>query len=165
MTNVQTEVPQYLLRLWGRDEDAVTKLRPPDAREAEDDGTLCYWFATREERNWFMDAIPEGYLVVRSATDPGPDNHGEAIETRARTCADVVLRLPDGTEHAYTQSFGYGYAEHAVRYMYEDGNYACDCNRQLFLIQECGLDMDEDAVTCGDTIALVSLTVRKVPLP
>src|SRR5262245_42653264 len=118
--------PQFLLRLWGRDEEQVAALRAPDAREHPDDGPLCYWFATKAERDWFAEAIPKGTCVVRAPTDPGVDEHGELIETRSHTWVDVTLRLPDGTEHTYCQSFGYGYPEHSVQFMYEDGNYSCD---------------------------------------
>ena len=41
------------------------------------------------------------------------------------------------------------------QYMWEDGNYGCDCNRSLFA-QRYGWDIPE--LPCGDTIELVSLT-------
>lgn len=43
---------------------------------------------------------------------------------------------------------------HLTRYMWEEGNYSCDCNKSLFARQR-GFDCNE--LECGDTIELVSL--------
>lgn len=40
-------------------------------------------------------------------------------------------------------------------YMWEEGNYACDCNRSLFIQRQCDNSFPE--MDCGDTIKLVSL--------
>jgi hypothetical protein len=47
--------------------------------------------------------------------------------------------------------------EQLVYYMWTEGNYACDCNRILFM----GLDdPDSDEFPpCGDTVKLLSLTL------
>jgi hypothetical protein len=168
-----SESPQWLFRTWGRDVPLLAALRHPDKIEREDEtdhhGAFCYWFATKAERDWFKASIPQGYVVVRSTADPGYDEDGELIEPRAETFADVTLRLPDGRTFSYSHSFGYGYPAHSVEFMYHDGNYACDCNRRLFLERYAGEPLsgegDPDAdLTCGDTVELVSLVVRKVPL-
>ena len=63
-------------------------------------------------------------------------------------------------------------ADRHVLYMYDEGNYACDCNRSDFLCQYCDVDFKDapDAewderytnggawtLPCGDTITLVSI--------
>lgn len=40
-------------------------------------------------------------------------------------------------------------------YMFEDGNYACDCNRSMWLY---GTPYDE-GITCGSSIRCVSLKI------
>jgi hypothetical protein len=153
--------PRYLVRLWGRDQDAVEKLRTPDA--VEDEGALCYWFPTPIERAAFLETIPSACMVVRDKVDPGVDIEGESIDTRACTMARVTLRLPDGREGTFVQSFGFGYPAHGVEYMWHEGNYSCDCNKRLYLARECNIDPDNadlDAdVVCGDEIQLVNLKI------
>lgn len=159
--------PQYLLRVWGKDDEQITGLRPPDLREG-DEGPLCYWFDTPGAREAFIASWPHGVWVMRALRDPGyDDDDGERIEPRSRTVARIVLRWPDGRAVTIEQSFGYGYSAHGAEFMYRDGNYACDCNRRLFMWRQEGLSEDAiDALDnpCGDTIELVSLDIRKEPL-
>lgn len=34
-------------------------------------------------------------------------------------------------------------------FIWEDGNYACDCNRKLFFERAIGVEPQDDAVICG----------------
>lgn len=147
--------PQYLLRVWGRDQDQVREARTPDA--VEEQRVLCYWFDTPAERAAFLASWPDWH-VVRDCTDPGIDWDGEVVEPRMRTVAHVVLRQPSGEVTEFDYDFGFGYTEHAARYMWEEGNYSCDCNKRLIAKL---LASDEEENPCGDTIALESLTVTK----
>lgn len=48
---------------------------------------------------------------------------------------------------------------HMMQYAYEEGNYSCDCNRQLFWLRsQQRLDEAEEDMPCGDTIKLRMLT-------
>lgn len=49
--------------------------------------------------------------------------------------------------------FGYGYSEESAIFMFEDGNYACDCNRSIFIRQEYGENTIPE-LDCGDEIKL-----------
>lgn len=152
----------FLLRVWGRDEAQVAATWPPDAVEDEH-GALCYWFQNREARLALIQAIAAmPIFVVHNGLDPGPDDFGEVIEPLAFTVADVTLKLPDGRVGSYTDTFGYGYAEHSARFMYYEGNYSCDCNRSRFLSARCEAFRDLEEFDCGETIELVSFTVRKI---
>jgi len=83
-----------------------------------------------------------------------------------------IFLLHEGQIYTYTQTFHawedddgavvrtpYEVAE----YLYEEGNYACDCNRSLFLEQYCAVefpDASEDdfcPLPCGETITLIKL--------
>lgn len=54
-----------------------------------------------------------------------------------------------------------------MRYMFTEGNYACDCNRRMFLDQAAQKYLEteedeedgEDPYPCGQTLILESLTV------
>lgn len=151
----------FLLRVWGRDQDAVAKAFRPDDIE-DSDGPRCYWFPTAAARAAFRATLADmEYYVVAAEVNPGEDDYGEVIDTHRETIARVTLRLPDGRTGTYDQSFGYGYPKHGVEFMYEDGNYACDCNRELFLERLCDITLteDPDAQMCGHTIELVSLEI------
>lgn len=158
---------QYLLRMWGRDLDQITALHTPEERE--DGSAACYWFETAADRQTFLTGLPP-VLVVWSQSDPGYDSEGELIEPLKRTIGHVTLRFPNGDLVSYDEDFGYGYPEHGARYMYEEGNYSCDCNRRLFAARYANYPVsetdDEKAeVVCGDTITLVSLTIEKIGRP
>lgn len=159
-----SEPPKFLLRSWGGDIAQVIALRTPDAYEP-DDHVACWWFYTPEERQAFISAFNHVGSVMRDKQDPGADEDGEIIDTRARTVAVVTLKTPDGQVGTFEMNFGYGYSDHAVRFMFEDGNYACDCNRRDFLKSYCNIGEGHlDDMTCGDTIELVSLETKHIPL-
>lgn len=40
-------------------------------------------------------------------------------------------------------------------YIYREGNYSCDCNKSLFIQQQCDPNFPE--MTCGEKIEMVSL--------
>src|SRR6266478_7628590 len=136
---------QYLLRIWGKDKEAILALRQPEAIEPS--GPLCYWFNTPTEREVFIASFPPQCWVMRDSVDPE-----EGIDTHAHTVALVTLRLPDGRVGMFEQNFGFGYPDDGVHHMWEEGNYSCDCNRRLFLARECGIDTefdDLDMAQCG----------------
>jgi hypothetical protein len=151
---------QYLLRIWGKDEDVVTSLRPPDA--VEPSGTKCYWFATDADREAFIGTFPPSCWVMRDKVNP------EDADTRAYTVALVTLTLPDGRVGMFEMNFGFGYPDDGVEYMWQEGNYSCDCNKRLYLARECDIDPEFEEFdtenACGDTIALTGLEIfhRKV---
>lgn len=80
----------------------------------------------------------------------------------------VRLRLPDGqefnihTEISADVSPEYAYSD----YWWAEGNGGCDCNRLLYLNRQHGLNLGDDdgwgepCLPCGDTIALIALTVN-----
>lgn len=73
-----------------------------------------------------------------------------------RTVAIVSLRHK---EHTYVFEFNFGsdYPAESARYMFKEGNYACDCNRSLFIQQAGNPDFNEFG--CGHEIELVGIEV------
>lgn len=160
-----TTTGQYLLRVWGRDQELIAARRKPDLIERDGSGVLCYWFETPEARAQFKETLG-GACVVRDEHDPGVDWHGEDIDTRSLTTAEITLHY-EGRDVTFRDSFGYGYAKGSAEFMWREGNYSCDCNKRLFLWRHAGVSEDEiDAREnpCGDTISLVALRITKEPL-
>lgn len=94
----------------------------------------------------------------------------------------ITLRY-QGIEYTYTDTFEpwidkqTGEVERTplevALYMYEEGNYSCDCNKSLFLGRYCDVDFSQDErakckdgeweLPCGDTIELVSPRYEDTP--
>ncbi len=148
MTHTQTPTAGLpLLRFWGRDAKRFADTFPLVPNE--DGEVYAVWFRDEPAREAFMRLITDE-CIVRGPVD---NDHAHLI-----TRATVTLRV-NGKDYTYSQSFGFGYPESAVHYMYEMGNYSCNCNRRQFIQQECDATFEPDAENCGDDITLVSLVV------
>jgi hypothetical protein len=108
-------------------------------------------FDTSEERGEFVAAVRANrhWTVVLDSAD-GPDTH-------FRTVAVCVFRY-SMREYRVEYEFGYGYPEDSVRYMIEEGNYSCDCNRSTRIAEKC---LEFNGMDCGDEIELVSLVIER----
>lgn len=147
MSNENRGVMQ-VTRFWGRDQDCLFARIPK--------GTLYY-----KEEN--------GAVAVQLSISDVEQMIGdrEAVVSAEgndlyMTTAHVILRHPQKGHIGYAHEFGVGYPEEAVLYTYNEGNYACDCNRALLLRQYCGVDVD--AIVCGHTIELLSLEIEHQPV-
>lgn len=102
------------------------------------------WFKTPAERA----AVVESMQPYREQGLMVSFEEGEA--TKTRTVAHVTL-IANGEEYNITEDFGYGYPQDSAEFMFEEGNYACDCNRSR-MIQD--VEPDFRPLDCGDTITL-----------
>lgn len=76
---------------------------------------------------------------------------------RYKTIARMVL-VCNGREYPYEYDFGFAYPVDTARFMWESGNYSCDCNKSLFLSRV----YPEVVVTdCGNEIEVKNLTVTQ----
>ncbi len=67
----------------------------------------------------------------------------------------ITLETPDGQQHIIVEDYHDG-----IEYMWEEGNYACDCNRRLFIarLTDPNFSADDPSLEpCGHTIQLISL--------
>jgi len=116
-----------------------------------------YWFDTLEERETFkrsrkaIEAEHNARVLCFSEVD-GP-------ECRLRTIAHMDF-IYKGIRYSYSYDFGYGYPEESAEYMFTEGNYACDCNRSLFLMRAYGVNIEE--LNCGDEITMENFRVERV---
>lgn len=144
----------YMVRAWGGGQEEFSKEYPPTKKH---DGSLYYYFDTESEmkdlvqkaRNW-----TKGTVV----TDEGQGD----IHNRTIACMDLVY---EGKAYYHEQDFGYGHWEGGAEYMYEDGNYSCDCNKKLFLSREYPelAHLDNGDVQCGDEIVVENFRVEYRP--
>lgn len=117
-----------------------------------------FWFDTAQERQEFKGKL-ESFAKDNGAIVCFSEHDGVAAQ--ARTVAVMVLKV-GGKEYPYEHDFGVGYPEESAQYMFEDGNYGCDCNRSLFLSRQYPDVAEIDQ--CGETIEMVSFKVERRPV-
>lgn len=57
-------------------------------------------------------------------------------------------------QEVWEEKFGWNDELEGVTWMYEEGNYSCDCNRSLFIWRKYP---GFESMDCGDKIKLVSI--------
>lgn len=107
-----------------------------------------YYFDTKEERQTFKDKIAEEYSSQGFACDSqeGHLTHKQTIF--------VGTFEHEGKQYILHYNFGYEYPEEQAEFMFEDGNYSCDCNRSIFINREYDTNINPDC-NCGDSIELI----------
>lgn len=118
-------------------------------------------FGTEKTDFWFPDTETRQKVKLemkRIADEQGKvivfDEHDGELG-RYRTICKMIF-VYEGKEYPYEYDFGYGYPEDSARFMFEDGNYSCDCNRALF-IRETNPDFPE--LDCGEEITMKDFEV------
>lgn len=148
----QPGVYPHLLRFWGGDADEVCKamLLAPNERgeDADDPGAVAVWFDTEQSRQVFIDQLKRFQWLAFDVHRPDPDPE-ERSDPHRLTRARVTLEYK-GQRHTFLDTFGYGYPWRSVEFMWRDGNYACDCNRSLFLQRQCGVELAHDESIASD---------------
>ena len=59
----------------------------------------------------------------------------------------------EGREFIIRYDFGYEFEEDRAEFIFEDGNYSCDCNRSLFIRDQYGDDAIPE-LGCGSDILM-----------
>jgi len=77
-------------------------------------------------------------------------------KNKKRTIAKVLLRYME-KEYTIEEDFGYGYPEESASFMFEEGNYSCDCNLSTFIQQQC--DRAFPTLDCGEEIEIVDIEI------
>ena len=140
---------EYMVHVWGgffNDQHRAKHGRQPG----------YYFFDTAEERDRFSATLraEEEALGARFlAQDKADGRH-----VRYRTVAKMRLAYK-GKEYELEYDFGYAYPVDSARYMFEDGNYGCDCNRSLLLAEK---HEGFPELDCGHEIDLAAFQVVQV---
>lgn len=134
---------EYFLKVWGG--------AMPYLEKNLGVNTMYHYFKSNEEREAFLNKINE-YSEYGLSVDTE-----EGIMTHLRTVADVVLRCGDEM-YRFDFDFGYEFPEDVAIFMLLESDYACDCNRSLFIIEYC--DEDFKKTPCGDNIKLIDINIK-----
>jgi hypothetical protein len=146
--NFDHEKYEYLLHTWGGFYNEEHK-----ANHGLEPG--YFWFSTAVDRQKFFDnlkKIEKKYSAYYLAS-----SFKEGKHVRYRTIARMKL-VYNGKEYPYKYDFGFGYPVHSAHYMWEDGNYSCDCNKSLFLSQ---IYKEVPELNCGDSIQTRNFVVTQ----
>lgn len=138
---------------------------------------LCYWggaqnddasakfLGTKENDFWFDSAAERATFKKRLQLFAKSINRAVAFTehdgdlAQTRTVA-VMLFEVDGKEYPLEYDFGIGYSAESAEFMWEEGNYACDCNRAIFLSEKYPEAFSRSNRDCGDSIDLISFKVE-----
>ncbi len=133
---------EYFLKFWGGAQEAI----------AQELGTTqtVYYFATQAERDALVARIqPYEHLGLVMDMQEGEMRHCNTVA--------LLAMAYKGHTYVYEHDFGPEYPEAGVLFMYEDGNYACDCNRSIFIQKEGHPEFP--ALECGHEVQLVRLQI------
>lgn len=134
-----------ITRFWGREADTVFACLPAGTEYYREDG-LAYAvkLPADEVRSWIG---PRDCVMVDESEDD-PRMTVPIFTLRHKSLpADVKCR----------EEFGVGFPVESARWMFIEGNYACDCNKSLFIRRNGHPDFPE--MDCGDEIELVDIDV------
>jgi len=73
-----------------------------------------------------------------------------------------MIMVFEGKEYPIEHDFGSDYPKESARFMFEEGNYSCDCNRKVFLSERYPeLGIDKNITKCGNLIEIKNLKIRR----
>lgn len=138
---------EYMLQTWGG-------FYNDEYREKHGYTGGYFWFDTAEERQRYISELREAedkfgarILVI---------DIKEGSDLRQRTVAKMTFSYM-GREYQHEEDFGFAFPEENARYMFNEGNYSCDCNRSL-RIQERYADFPE--LGCGNGIVMSDFRIE-----
>jgi len=79
--------------------------------------------------------------------------------THKRTVLQGTLDYA-GKTYRFDFDFGFEFPLGGAEWMFEEGNFACDCNKSLFIQTHC--DSNFPLMACGDLVKLVDLKLKLV---
>lgn len=143
---------QFHLTYWGGVENDGLAAAALGTKETD------LWFDTEDERDAIMAKLKK--LAADNRTIVAfRQNDGEAAATI--TVAKIIFRVGK-KDYPLEYEFSVGYPVDSALFMFEEGNYSCDCNRSRFLSEKYPEIVETD--NCGDTIEMVSIDVVLIPI-
>lgn len=151
MTTPNTdEKYEYYLNFWGQVQN--DKLVEKELGITDSD----FWFDSKWEREQVrntLQAVADKHNVIIAFAE----EEGVSSYIRKAPIAKVLLGYK-GKHYNIEMDYHPGYPEHTIRFMFEEGNYCCDCNRSIFIQEQCDENFKE--LDCGDEIELMKLEVE-----
>ena len=116
-----------------------------------------FWFPSielRETARGYLEAVVErernsGNLVIICFRDA----EGDVAKTKLNASMTFVYK---DAEYEYIYNGDYGVEESTIRYMFDEGNYSCDCNKSLFISRTVE---DFPEMDCGNEIAIKDFVI------
>ena len=136
---------EYMAHIWG---GAWNENANPSIEKDLEIKEGYHYFKTEEERDRFLKLIKQ-YSSQGLVWDL---REGEMTHKRTIFVADLKYKDIVYTIHC---DFGYEYPEEEAIFMFEDGNYSCDCNRSLIIQDEYG-ENAIDELDCGEEIEMLN---------
>ena len=136
---------EYMAHIWG---GAWNKDANPSIEKDLGTKEGYHYFKTKEERDRFLKLIKQ-YSSQGLVWDL---REGEMTHKRTIFVADLKYKDMVYTIHC---DFGYEYPEEEAIFMFEDGNYSCDCNRSLLIQDEYGENAIQE-LDCGEEIEMLN---------
>jgi hypothetical protein len=112
---------EYYLKFWGQGEKRVAEKMATTKTE--------YWFPTKEDRRKFKKKV---YDYSGDHTIVFKEEEGDSDFVRKRTVV-IVDAVFKGEKYNFEYDYGYAYKDENAEYMFEDGNYSCNCNLSRFI--------------------------------
>lgn len=110
---------EYHLKFWGQADKKIEKKLGMNTKD--------FWFSSKEERTKFKEKIRK---YSGDQTVAISENEGEDV--RKRTVAVIVAEFKNKV-YSFEHDFGFGYPVESAEFMFEDGNYSCNCNLSSFI--------------------------------
>lgn len=137
---------EYMIHIWG---GAWNKDADPSIEKDLGIKEGYYYFSTEEEKDEFCKPLYE----------PKYRNQGLMIDTKYGVMTHkrtifVGTFMYKNREFIIHYDFGYEYKEEDAVFMFELGNYACDCNRSMFIQEEYAPNIIPE-LDCGNKIKMI----------
>lgn len=139
---------EYYLKFWGQASKKVEEKLGTTKRD--------FWFQDKKSRDIFEQKVNK---YAGEETIVFARYEGENVRKRTVVCIVAEFK---GEEYSFEYDFGYAYPEESAEFMFEDGNYSCNCNLSR-IIQDTYPDFPE--LDChgdddGNEIDYLSLKVE-----
>lgn len=136
---------EYMAQVWGgffnKENFKIHNIKPG-----------YYFFNNENERKEFIENLQKqeklyGILAISLS---------EGNNLRYRTIAKCIFKYKNKIFNI-DYDFGFAYSYESALYMFNDGNYSCDCNRSVFISEKYKNFPELD---CGEEIKLLNISVE-----
>lgn len=137
---------EWMVKVWG---GAFNKSAFPSIKSDYGIEEGYYYFDTEKEKDDFCNILNNPIYTKQGLAK----NVVCGKLTHKKTIFVATLRYK-GKEFVIHCDFGYEFSEENALFMFEDGDYSCDCNKSLFIRREYG-DSSIEELDCGGEIEMV----------
>lgn len=142
---------EYMVHIWG---GAWNKDADPSIEKDLGIKEGFYYFSDKLKKDNFLKLFE----------NPIYKNQGIAISEKygimshKKTILTAIFQY-NNKNFIINYDFGYEYPEDSAIFMFIEGNYACDCNRSLFIQEQYGKDSIPE-LPCGHEISMLKYIVK-----